>query len=334
MTKVNTIKFGVLLDRCHFYRDSEGQDKSYVDWDTVVQKSVLCDNLGYDILYQCDHLFWPPTGTTGPCAMMELYTTKAAIAQATKRAQLCETVTAVGIRNPALVARMEAQIDFISHGRTMLGIGAGWADLEFKTYNIPFPKPAVRIAQMREAIQICKLMWTDKAPVYEGKYFRIKGAVCEPKPVQKPRPRIMVGGAGEQLTLKVVAQEADEWNIGGVKSIEMLKHKMDVLRKHCEAVGRNYDDIVKQINATAIIYKNKDELRRIVTRTPGLPQTQGLWPLTKEFDDQHLLGTTDEIIDKIQQRIDIGVTTFNIYPRAGTDEQIELFYDKVVKHFK
>lgn len=326
VTKLGKIKFGIILDRCHWYRDVAGQTKSEVNWDRVAGMAIKCDDLGFDAIYGCDHLSWEGG------AMLEWGTTKAAIAAITKRAQLGETVVAVGYRNPAVLAKMVANIDFISHGRVILGIGAGWAEQEYTGYGLPFPKPAVRIGQLREAVKICKLMWTEKRPKWKGKYYQIDGPICEPKPVQKPRPPIMIGGGGEQLTLRVVAQEADEWNFFG--SVKSYAHKLDVLRKHCAVVGRNYDEIKKQWSSELIIYRHKEELADIVERTPGLKFTRGLMPLTQEYVDRNLIGTTDEIIDQIQKRIDIGVTTFLTYPRKGTEEEVETYYDKVVKAFK
>jgi len=125
----------------------------------------------------------------------------------------------------------------ISNGRLEFGIGAGWKENEYLAYGFPFPKPAVRIAQLREAVTIIRKMWTEEKPSFKGKYYEIKEALCDPKPVQKPHPPIWIGGEGEKLTLRVVAELADGCNWYGTP--EEFAHKLNVLKKHCAKVGRN-----------------------------------------------------------------------------------------------
>ena len=148
------------------------------------------------------------------------------------------------------MAKMAANVQLLTGGRLLFGVGAGWMEEEYHAYNWEFPKPSVRIAQMVEAIRIVKQMWTEAPASFEGKYYRIENAYCEPQP--DPIPPIMIGGGGEQLTLRAVAELADWWNIPGVRP-EVYPHKLDVLRGHCDAVGRDYDEIVKTYNAETVI---------------------------------------------------------------------------------
>src|SRR5437588_6717433 len=153
--------------------------------------------------------------------------------------------TAVGYRNPAHLAKIAASVDHISQGRLTLGIGAGFFEDEYKQYGWEFPpRPATRIRQMEEAVQLILKMWTQSRTTFHGRYFHVEDAILEPKPVQKPRPPVMIAGGGEQMTLRAVARLADACNTVGGEPAE-VKHKLDVLRRHCDTVGRDYDTLEK-----------------------------------------------------------------------------------------
>jgi len=142
---------------------------------------------------------------------------------------------------------MTASFDVITNGRLDFGIGAGHRGEEHLAYGIPFPRTAIRVKRLREAVTVIKLMWSEAKPSFKGAYYQIQDAICDPKPIQKPHPPILIAGAGEQFTLRLVAELADACNFPG--SPQMYKHRLDVLRKHCEAVGRNYDEIKKTLSA-------------------------------------------------------------------------------------
>ena len=153
--------------------------------------------------------------------------------------------TSVGYRNPAHLAKIAASVDLISRGRLTLGIGAGFFEDEYTQYGWEFPpRPATRIRQMEEAVRLILKMWTEKRTTFHGRYFHVEDAILEPKPVQKPRPPVMIAGGGEQMTLRAVARLADACNIvdGDVAEV---RHKLAVLRGHCDAAGRDYDTIEK-----------------------------------------------------------------------------------------
>jgi alkanesulfonate monooxygenase SsuD/methylene tetrahydromethanopterin reductase-like flavin-dependent oxidoreductase (luciferase family) len=173
---------------------------------------------------------------------MEGWTVLSGLAAVTKRIRLATLVSSVHYRNPAHLAKIAAGVDQISRGRLTFGIGAGWFETEYRQYGWEFPlRPAVRIRQMEEAVRLILSLWTEKRTTFQGKYFQAQDAILEPKPVQKPHPPVMIGGGGEQLTLRAVARLADACNVGGTP--DMVRHKYDVLRRHCEAEGRNYDEI-------------------------------------------------------------------------------------------
>ncbi len=183
-----------------------------------------------------DHFMPLGADPTGPC--LEGWTLLAALAAQTKRLRVGIMVTGNTYRHPTVLANMGATVDVISGGRLDFGIGAGWNELEHSAYGIPLYAPGERIRRMGEACEVIKRMWTETAPDFDGQYYQLRGARCEPKPIHKPYPPFVIGGSGEQLTLRMVAKYADIWNfVGG--STETFRHKNEVLDNHCAAIGRD-----------------------------------------------------------------------------------------------
>ena len=195
-----------------------------------------------------DHFMPLGNDPTGPC--LEGWTLLAALAAATKRIRVGQMVTGNTYRHPAVLANMGATVDIISNGRMDFGIGAGWNELEHEAYGIPLYAPAERIHRLGEACEVIRLLWTETLANFDGKYYQLKDARCEPKPVQKPYPPFVIGGGGEQLTLRVVAQYADVWNFAG-GPVETFVHKNEVLDRHCETIGRDPATIERSIQAGA-----------------------------------------------------------------------------------
>jgi len=188
-----------------------------------------------------DH-FAPIQGDVdGPC--LEGWTVLAAFAAVTERLRLGLMVTGNTYRHPAVLAKIAATVDVISNGRLDFGIGAGWNEYEHASMGIPLYKPGERIRRLDEACEIVKGLFTQPTFDFDGRYYQLKEARSEPKPVQKPYPPIVIGGSGEQLTLRVVAKHADIWNYTG-GSVEEFRHKVSVLHEHCAAVGRDPSEIV------------------------------------------------------------------------------------------
>jgi alkanesulfonate monooxygenase SsuD/methylene tetrahydromethanopterin reductase-like flavin-dependent oxidoreductase (luciferase family) len=192
----------------------------------------------FDSVWVFDH-FYGFDQRTDP--YLECWTTLTWLAARFPKLQVGNLVMGVGYRNPALVAKMGATLHALSHGRLILGIGAGWRGEEYTAYGYPFPKASVRVRQLEEAVQIIRLMWTETAPSFKGQYFEIKEAYCPPQPT--PLPPIMIGGSGEQLMLPLIARRADWWNIGFV-DVETYRRKRDLLHRHAEAAGRDPAEIV------------------------------------------------------------------------------------------
>ena len=218
-------------------------------------------------------------------------------------------------RNPGLLAKSIANLQLLTGGRILFGIGAGWMEEEYAAYNFDYPKASVRIAQLEEAVQLIKALWTDAPASFEGRYYRVDDAYCVPRP--NPVPPILIGGGGEQLTLRVVAKHADWWNIPG-GTFENYAHKLDVLRGHCEAVGRDYGSIVKTWSAEAIaLAPTEDEAARIAAGSP--------------FNNAPIIGTPDQVAAQLRPFIDAGVQHLIVrlvdFPRT---DGIELFVREVM----
>ena len=188
-----------------------------------------------------DHLN-PIDNDEGLGTCFEGWTVLTALAAHTKRLRLGLMTGCNTYRDPALHAQIAATLDVISGGRVDFGDGAGWNVFEHRSRNIELPAPGKRLKMLEEAIEITKALWTEETVDYEGTYYQLHGARMEPKPVQKPHPPILIGGSGEQVTLKIVAKHADIWNYGG-GDLETFRHKVEVLKGHCETVGRDFGEI-------------------------------------------------------------------------------------------
>ena len=208
-----------------------------------------------------DH-FMPINGDiTGPC--LEGWSLLSAFAALTNRLRIGLMVTGNTYRHPAVLANIGATVDVISGGRLDFGIGAGWNETEHNAYGIPLYSPGERLRRLGEACEIIKRMWTEKAPTFEGKYYQIKEAYCEPKPVQKPTPPFVIGGSGEKLTLRIVAQYASIWNFVVGSSIEEFRRKSSILDSHCAAIGRDPQTIQRSIQP-AVNLENLAETRDFI----------------------------------------------------------------------
>lgn len=207
-----------------------------------------------------DHFMPINRGVGGPC--LEGWSLLSALAALTHRLRLGVMVTSNTYRHPAVLANMAATVDIISGGRLEFGIGAGWNETEHHAYGIPLYTTGERIRRMGEACEIIKLMWTETAPSFEGRYYQIKDAYCEPKPKQKPYPPFVIGGSGEKLTLRIVAQHAAVWNSLS-DSIEEFQQKSAILDNHCVEIGRDPQTIQRSIHVRIHPENLEDDRRQI-----------------------------------------------------------------------
>jgi F420-dependent oxidoreductase-like protein len=204
-----------------------------------------------------DHFIPLGPDPTGP--QLEGWSLLAALAARTERVRLGLMVTGNIYRHPAVLANIATTVDIISRGRLDFGIGAGWNELECSMYGIELYSTGERIRRLGEACEVIKLLWTQTVANFDGKYYHLKDARCEPKPVQKPYPPFVIGGGGEQLTLRIVAQYASVWNFAG-GDVETFRHKNEVLDGHCAAIGRDPRTIERSIQ-WPIDYNNMGEVR-------------------------------------------------------------------------
>jgi len=202
---------------------------------------------GYDSIWVMDHHFQIPMVGPAEMDMLEAYTTLGFIAGQTSRVGLGTMITGVTYRHPGILIKEVTTLDVLSGGRAWLGVGAAWFEREHLGLGVPFPPLKERFERLEEALQIANQMWSDdnNGP-YEGKHYRLAETINVPQALQKPRPRIMIGGGGEKKTLRLVAKYADACNIPGMDP-GAVQHKLDILRQHCEREGRNYDDIEKTV---------------------------------------------------------------------------------------
>jgi F420-dependent oxidoreductase-like protein len=209
---------------------------------TLAEVARTADEAGFDRISVMDHFYQIRAHGPAEHAMLEAYTALGHIAAHTERATLLTLVTGVHYRHPGILAKQVTTLDVLSGGRAWLGIGAGWNEEESRGLGIPFPPLKDRFEMLEEAIQICLRMWSDDESPYEGKHYRLERPLNSPQALTKPHPPIMVGGSGEQKTLRLVAKYAQACNIFGGPE---LAHKLEVLRGHCEREGRDYADVEK-----------------------------------------------------------------------------------------
>ena len=209
--------------------------------DGIADLASRAEGLGVRTLSVMDHFFQMEAAAPPEDPMLECYTALAFIAGRTRTLRLRALVTGVTYRVPGLLAKTVTTLDVVSGGRAELGIGAAWYEREHRGLGVPFPPTAERFERLEESIQICLQMWSDNNGPYRGRHYQLEETLCSPKPVSRPRPRIMIGGSGERKTLRMVAQYADACNIFG--GVDEVAHKLDVLRGHCDALGRDPNEI-------------------------------------------------------------------------------------------
>lgn len=293
---------------------------------TAVAKTV--DNLpAYDSIWVYDHFHTVPRIEQE--AVFECWTITAALARDTRRVKVGQMVACVGYRNPALLAKTASTIDVLSHGRLYCGIGAGWYEHEWRAYGYGFPETRDRMRAFREATTIIVKMWTETTPTFEGEYYHIRGAINEPRGVQRPHPSLWIGGSGEQVTLKLVARYGNACNIGG--SPETIRHKLGVLREHCEKLGRNYDDIIKSSNVNLVLLKPGAD---IASATEKARATYG-WSV-EQMQQNAIVGTSEQVVARLQALADAGVNYFITYfPRVAYDHTpLYQFAEEVAPHLR
>jgi F420-dependent oxidoreductase-like protein len=286
----------------------------FTTWEESLSAIKVVDAGPWNSLWFSDHFLppYPGRGLESESAL-ESWSLITATAAVTNRVRLGILVTGNTYRNPALLAKMAATVDQISNGRLILGIGAGWFQQEHEAFGWEFPGVKERCDRLEEAVELIKMLFTAEGPVnYNGQYYKLKNAYFSPSCTQKPHIPIMVGGNGEKRTLRTLARFGDITNIDFNKpgSPEMFKHKLEVIERHCEELGRDPSEIKKTVVVPLRVEKDEEEAIKLRKR-------RGEWLL---------YGTIPFIIDRVQQYIDAGAEEFifsGIQAKPGLFEQVQ-----------
>jgi F420-dependent oxidoreductase-like protein len=266
-------------------------------FDRIVEQVHSAEEAGFGLVTVMDHVYQIPT--VGPVTdpMLEGWSTLAALARETSRVQLSTLVTGVTYRNPAMLAKLVTTLDAISGGRAMLGIGAAWNEEEHQGYGYSFPPLRERMDRLDEALTIIRAMFTQDRPSFEGRHYRIVEALNVPRPVHPDGPRILVGGGGEQRTLRIAAKHADltHWFALG---IETLRHKIEVLERYCSEIDRDPSTIERTMATPVVVAESDAEARSFLERVP---------PDRRPFVSA---GSAEQMADALRPYLDAGFTGF------------------------
>ena len=242
-----------------------GLQISRFNWDGVSPQEIssklaqiaqTADSVGFDSLWVMDHFFQmeiPARHYEAQQPMMDGYTLLAYMAGPTKRATLGTMVTGVHYRHPGHLIKIVTALDVVSGGRAMLGIGAGWYERESRGLGFPFPPLAERFERLEETLKLAHQMWRDDPSPFQGKHYQLAEPINHPQPLSKPHPPILIGGSGEKKTLRLVAKYADACNLFAYGGPSAVQQKLDVLKAHCDELGRDYDTIERTTLDTATI---------------------------------------------------------------------------------
>src|SRR3954452_401045 len=292
-------------DDVRFGVHSGPQHTSYEDYRDVW---LRCEELGFEWVSDFDH-FYPLSGdVTGP--QFEGLTLLSAMAASTERVRCGMLVLGVRKRHPAVVANMAATIDHVSGGRLELGMGAAWFEIENEQYGFPFPRIGVRMDMLDEACRIMRSLWTQETTTFEGRHFQLKDARLEPKPVQDHLP-LVIGGAGERRTLRIVAEHGDIWNTF-YGDVDEYRHKLDVLAGHCSDVGRDRADVRKSLTFRALLDDDEAAARERARELYGDPMPDLLRRMM-------IVGTPEQCVERLRPYAELGVGDFLMGALAPAD---------------
>lgn len=296
-----------------------------IDFSRIKDTAQFCDDLGYHSVWFYDHIL----GMGGTeVDIYEAWTLMSAISAVTKKIKLGTMVLCNSFRPPALLAKMGATLDVISNGRLDFAIGAGWFEPEYSAYGYEFPDTKTRIEQLSESVQIIRKMWTEEEPNFKGRYYEIKQAYCNPKPIQDPYPLISIGGSGESYLLRTVAEYADEWNCPAT-SAEEFDHKLKVLKRHCEDIGRDINDMGISQQTVCVIVQNEKELEDKLSLGK---KRYGFFGKIESFG---IIGTPDKCIEKINENYKKGITKYTIFfSDIMNHETLNYFSKEVMSEFR
>jgi len=318
-----SVKFGVFVPQ-GWRMDLVEIDDPVEQYEAMTNVARQADAGGWDSIWVFDHFHTVPTPEIE--TTFECWTISATLARDTKRVKIGQMVGCNGYRNPALYAKIASTVDVASHGRLYAGIGAGWYEHEWKAFGYEWTETPVRMGMFREAVEIINKMWTEQTPTFQGKYYTIDRPINEPKSATGAKIPLWIGGGGEKVTLKLVARWGDACNLGG--DLDTLKHKLDVLKGHCETEGRNYDDIVRSTGLSAHPIGPNDDPAKATALSRGEKSFE-------EYAKDTIVGTPERIREEAQAKIDLGFNYFIMnFPRvAYNQETMNRFNEEVIPLF-
>jgi F420-dependent oxidoreductase-like protein len=285
------MRFGFNVHYSHRNRGTD-PDREANLFDVSLAAARAAEETGFDSVWYSDHFMFAGEGGV-EVGILECFSALAALAARTNRVKLGPYVAGVPYRNPALTAKMFSSLDIISHGRSIVALGAAWHEPEFDAYGWPFPPVRERMELLEDTIHIIEQMMQGSPASYAGNHHSISGALNYPPPVQRPRPPLMIGGGGEKRTLRLVARYADMANIWG-GTPDYVAHKFDVLRRHCDEIGRPYDEITRSNHLSVLLARNETELTAKRQRFTDFPA------------DPAVVGTPEQVIARLREYIDAG----------------------------
>lgn len=320
-----TIQFGTFVPQ-GWRMDLVEIDDPIQQYETMTAVGKAAEAAGYDSIWVYDHFHTVPTPEIE--TTFEAWTITAGLARDTSRIKIGQMVTCNGYRNPALLAKIASTIDVMSHGRLLCGLGAGWYEHEWRAYGYGFPDIPDRMRAFREACEIVTHMWTDEKATFKGKYYSIDGAINEPKGVQQPRIPLWLGGGGEKVTLKLVAQFGDACNVGG-GNVDLVRQKLAILRDHCQALGRDYNSIIRSTNINTFLLEDGADPEKATEKARGARSYA-------DYSRDYFVGAKAQLIERIQQLVDVGVDYVIAYfPRVAYDQSMmQRFAAEIIPQFR
>jgi len=298
---------------------------SYEDLRKVWQAA---DELGYESAWLYDH-FYSLGDKDAPC--LEAWTTLSALVSETKQLKAGTMVTAVSYRHPSLLAKMSATIDVVSGGRVIMGLGAGWYEEEYVAYGYTFPDASTRVKQLREALIVINKLWTEERANFKGEFYTLQNAISNPKPIQKPRPKILVGITEGRKTLPYIAVKyADGFNTPN-RSFNVCKEIVESARNYCRVLGRDPQDVVMSWQPFIFIGRTPRQVDEIVERA-----AKARGKTTQEFREQirergFIVGTPDHCAQKLLEFKELGMNYFiPVFEEDTLIDPLEIFRDEVI----
>jgi F420-dependent oxidoreductase-like protein len=318
-------KFGVFVPQ-GWRMDLVEIDDPVAQYEAMTNVAKEADKGGWDSIWVFDHFHTVPEPTME--TTFECWTISATLARDTTNVHIGQMVGCNGYRNPALYAKIASTVDVASHGRLYAGIGAGWYEHEWRAYGYEWTDTPERMGRFREAVQIIHKMWTEDRPTFQGKRYTIDGPINEPKSAVPGRKvPLWIGGGGEKVTLKLVAQYADACNLGG--DLATLQHKLDVLKGHCESVGRDYGEIIRSTGLDVHPIGPNDDPVKATAEARGDTSFE-------EYTKNTFVGTAEQIREQAQPKLDLGFDYFLLsFSRiAYTQEAMNRFAEEVIPLFE